>query len=126
MVLEIFASILSLGAILALIINVVIITIVLVIVDKIIAHDVSPKRSLLMGFIAYFLVPIALGLAATAIALPGWAFLFLPLVAWAALGEILLKGSAKQKLIVAIVAWIVYLALTYAGVIGLIAGLIPF
>lgn len=114
---------LTVGGILGLLINVIIITIILAVADKFIAHEMSIKNSFIMALIAYLVVPLLLGFANIAFA---FASIIIPLIVWIILGEILLKGSRKGKMMAAGIAFVVYLLLTFAGVPGMMAGLIPF
>jgi len=129
MVLEIltgaFGSLLSIGGIISLLINVIITAIAIMIADKLITHEISVKHSLLMAFIAYLIVPILFSFLFTFV--PGIAVIgiILPLIAWIILGELLLKSDRKQKAIVAVIAYAVnILLLTYVS--GLIFSIIPF
>jgi len=114
---------LSIGGIIGLLVNVVIITIILAIADKLIAHEMSIKNSFIMALIAYLVVPIVLAFANITFAFSNYV---IPLVVWIILGEVLLKGDRKGKLIAAAVAFIIYLVLMLVGVTGIIAGLLSF
>ena len=104
-------------------INVVIITVILSLADKFLAHEMSLRNSLIMALIAYLVVPVILSFANISFAFASY---IIPLVVWIILGEILLKGGRKGRLMAAAVAFIAYLVLTFAGVPFLIASLIPF
>ncbi len=120
-----FGSLLSVGGIISLLINVIITAIAIMIADKLITHEISVKHSLLMAFIAYLIVPILFSFLFTFV--PGIAVIgiILPLVAWIILGELLLKSDRKQKAIVAIIAYAVnILLLTYVS--GFIFAVLPF
>ena len=112
---------LSLGGIIGLLVNVVIITVILSLTDKFLAHEISIRNSFIMALIAYLVIPIILSFANISFAFASY---IIPLVIWIILGEILLKGGRKGRLIAAAVAFIAYLALTFLGVPFLIAGLI--
>src|SRR3989338_6686729 len=114
---------LSVGGFIALLINVIIISVILTLTDKVLAHEMSFKNSLIMALVAYLVVPLIISFANISFPFSGY---IIPLVIWIALGEVLLKGGRKGKLIAAAVAFVIYLVLMFVGVTGLIAGLIPF
>ncbi|MBI3190270.1 hypothetical protein HYZ41_01050 [archaeon] len=114
---------LSLGGIIGLLINVVIITIVLALADKFLAHEMSFKKSFIMAIIAYLAVPIILAASGISFEFSGY---IIPLIIWIVLGQFLLKGGHKKKLIAAAVAFIVWIILMFAGVPGILATMIPF
>lgn len=98
----------TLGGIVATLINVLIIFLALVIADKVIAHNINVKRLLIMALIAFFLTPIVGSLIAGYIAIP-YLGLILPLIVWVILGELLIKeADMKTKLKVVVVAFVVY------------------
>ncbi len=115
MVLEIlttyFSSLLSIGGIVSLVFNVIITTIAIMLADKLIAHEISPKKSAIMAIISYLIVPIVVSALATALPFISSIAFVLPLLAWIVLGEILLSGDRKLKAIVAVIAWAVNLIL---------------
>jgi hypothetical protein len=114
---------LSLGGVIGLLINVVIITIVLAVADKVLAHEMSLKKSFIMALVAYLVVPIILSAAEISFEFSGY---IIPLVVWVVLGQFLLKGGHKKKLIAAAVAFIVWIILFAIGVPGMLASLISF
>lgn len=114
---------LSLGGVIGLLINVVIITIVLAVADKVLAHEMSLKKSFIMALVAYMVVPIILSAAEISFEFSGY---IIPLVVWVVLGQFLLKGGHKKKLIAAAVAFIVWIILFAIGVPGMLASLISF
>lgn len=98
----------TLGGIIATLVNVLIIFLALVIADKVIAHNVNMKRLLIMALIAFFLVPILGSLIAGFATIP-FIGLILPLVVWIILGELLIReADMKTKLKVVVVAFVVY------------------
>lgn len=104
-------------------INAVIITVVLVIVNRIIAHDMTIKNSFIMAIVAYLFVPLILAYANVTFVFAGY---LIPLIIWVALGQFLLKGNVKNKAFVAIVAFLVYIVLTTVVPLpSIIAGLLP-
>ncbi len=126
MVLEqIFSSLPSVGGIISLLINVIITAIAIMIADKVITHEIEAKHSLIMAFIAYFLLPLGLSYLITFVPVVSAIAFILPLVVWIILGEILLKADSKQKAIVAVIAYAVNLLLL-GYVTGFIRALIPF
>ncbi len=121
---SLFTSLLSLGGIVSLVVNVIVTAIAIMIADKIITHEIEVKHSLIMAFIAYFILPLALGYLITFVPALATVAIILPLVAWIILGELLLKADRKQKAIVAVIAYAVnLLLLTYVS--GFIFSLIP-
>lgn len=129
MVLEVltgyFGSLLSFGGIISLLINVAVTAIAIMIADKIIAHEISPKQSILMAFIAYLIVPLAFSLV---LGLVHGIYVIapvLPLVAWIILGELLLKADRKQKAIVAVIAYAINILLL-SFVTPVVFSLLPF
>lgn len=119
---------LSVGGALALLIQSLITAAVIVLSDKIIAHEMDIKHAFMMSIGAYFAVPlIMLGVAAGGIQLPSVVTLYIvPLLAWIVLGEILLKADTVTKAKVAAVAFIVYTVLQFVGVVGIIVRMLPF
>ncbi len=114
---------LSVGGMIGLLINVIIITAVLVIIDRIIAHEMTIKKSFVMAVVAYLFVPIILSFANIAIPFAGY---IIPLIIWIALGQFLLKGTVKNKAVVAAVAFLVYIILTTdIPLPSIIAGFLP-
>jgi len=99
-----------------------VITAVLLVTEKFLAHEMAVRNSFIMGFIAYLIVPLVFAFAGISIPFAG---IIVPLIVWIALGEVLLKGSRAGRLKAAAVAFIVYLALSMVGVPGMIAAFIP-
>ena len=75
---------LSLGGVIGLLINVVIITIVLAVADKVLAHEMSLKKSFIMALVAYLVVTIILSAAEISFEFSGY---IIPLVVWVVLGQ---------------------------------------
>jgi len=125
MALEILASFIptSVGGAIGLLVQILIIWVVVMLADKIIAHQMQAKHSLILAVLAYFLSPLVLAFAAISIPFAG---IIIPLIVWIVLGEILLRGygGAKARLKVAAIAFVIYLVLNYAGVPGMIAAAI--
>ncbi|MFH1631240.1 MAG: hypothetical protein ABIA21_03420 [Candidatus Aenigmatarchaeota archaeon] len=123
---------LSVGSALGLLINTLVVFVVLIIVNKLIEHDMEPKQSFIMAFLAMFITPIvmlAIGLSGVASVIPFFGvivLLLIPLIVWIVLGEVLLKGDMKEKLKVIVVAFLVYTILNFIGVPYIISGAIPF
>ena len=116
---------LSIGGAVGLLVNVIIIFIAIVIADKVIAHEIEAKKSLIMAFVAYLIVPLILGAIISAgLSIP-YIIYIIPLVVWVALSELLLKAEMKKKLIVAVVAFIIFTALNLVGVPMMISGALP-
>lgn len=105
---------LSVGGVIALLVNTLIAFLALVIADKIIAHNVDAKRLFILAFIALFVTPIVGSLIFSAIALPSAVSAYvLPLIVWIVLGELLIKeADMKTKLKVVVVAFIVWIVLS--------------
>ena len=115
----------TLGGIIATLVNVLIIFLALVIADKIIAHNAGVKRLLIMALIAFFLAPILGSLIAGYVAIP-YVGLILPLVVWIILGELLIKeADMKTKLKVVVVAFVIYTFLSLY-LTPIILSLLPF
>ena len=115
----------TLGGIIATLVNVLIIFLALVIADKVIAHNVNVKRLLIMALIAFFLAPIIGSLIAGYVAIP-YIGLILPLIVWIILGELLIKeADMKTKLKVVVVAFVVYTFLSLC-LTPVIISLLPF
>ena len=122
---SLFTSLLSIGGIVSLVVNVIVTAVAIIIADKIITHEIEVKHSLIMAFIAYFILPLALGYLITFVPAVATVAIILPLVAWILLGELLLKADRKQKAIVAVIAYAVNLLLL-GYVSGFIFSLLPF
>ena len=105
---------LSVGGMIALLVNALVAFVALVIADKVIAHSIDAKRLLIMSIVALFVTPIVGALVLGYVAIPIVVSSYLlPLVVWIILGEILIKEAGmKAKLKVIVVAFIVYLVLS--------------
>jgi hypothetical protein len=106
-----FESMLSISYIIATFISAIIAFIVIVISDKIIAHNIDIKHSFIMAIIALFVGPIVGALIVTYanVAIPFFSSIILPLILWIILGEVLLKeGGMITKLKVIIIAFVVF------------------
>ncbi len=118
----------SVGGVIGLLIDALLTFAIIVLIDKIIAHEMELKHALIMALVAYFITPIMM--FALVAVIPGtMSFVILgfivPLLIWVLLGELLLHGDFGTKLKVAVVAFVVYFILTYAGIPGMIASMIP-
>ena len=126
MALEILASFIpsSVGGAIGLLVQILIIWVVVMLADKVIAHQIQAKHSLILAVLAYFLSPLVLAFAAIPIPFAG---IIVPLIVWIVLGEILLRGysgGAVARLKVAAIAFVIYLILNMVGVPGMIAAAI--
>ena len=120
----VFEQLLSIGGIISLIINVIITAIAIMIADKLITHEISVKHSIIMALVAYLIVPLLLSYLIIFVPVVSTVAIILPLIAWILLGEALLKSDAKQKAIVAVIAFAVNLFLL-GYVSGFILSLLP-
>jgi hypothetical protein len=128
-ILSTFGIPLTIGGIIGLLIDAIIVTIVIIISDKIIAHGIEAKHAFIMAFASYFLaIILMLGLAFANIVLPSLlAVYIIPLLVWVVLGELLLKSAdRKKRLEVAVVAFVIYTILTFVGVPAMLYSFIPF
>lgn len=105
---------LSVGGVIALLVNTLIAFVALVIADKVIAHNVDAKRLLIVAFVALFITPIVATVALSSLALPAFVSAYvLPFVVWLAIGEALIKeADMKTKLKVVVVAFVVWIILS--------------
>lgn len=105
---------LSIGGVIALLLNTVIAFIALVIADKVIAHSIDAKRLFIMAFLALFITPIIFAVLLSGLSLPAMVSAYvLPFLVWLALGEVLIKDSdMKTKLKVVVVAFVVWILLS--------------
>lgn len=104
---------LSLGGIIATLINALLAFVVIIIVHKAIAHSLNAKHALIMAIIALFLTPVVAAFALEAVALPALVGAYIiPLVVWIILGELLLKEGMMTKLKVTVVSFVVYIILS--------------
>ncbi len=119
---------LTVGGAVGLLVQALITAIVIILADKVIAHEFDIKHSFIMALGSYFAMPlIMLGIAAGGLQLPGIVVLYIvPLLAWVVLGEILLKADTVTKAKVAVAAFVVYTILQYAGVVGIVMKVLPF
>ena len=121
---------LSIGGIISLLLTTVIIFVAIVLSDKILSHEMDTKHVLIMSFLCAFIVPLITSLVTSFISFPaGFSQIFffgMPLVSWIILGEILLEGDFKQKIIVAFIAFAIFTALQMFGIAGIIRSFIPF
>lgn len=84
---------------------------VVMLADRFIAHGYNIKHTLMLAFGAYFLSPaVILALQYAGISITNALFI-VPLVVWVVLGELLLEGDRKNKLIVAVVGYLSFVAL---------------
>jgi hypothetical protein len=113
----------TIGGVIGLLIQVLIIWIAVMLSDKIIAHQIEAKHSLILAVLAYFLVPLVFSFAA--IGIP-YASIVVSLAVWIALSEVLLRQTPGfvAKIKVAAVAFVIYLILTFANISGIISGMI--
>lgn len=113
----------TVGGVVGLLVEVLIIWIAVMVADKIIAHQIEAKHSLILAALAYFLAPLILAFAAISIPFAG---IIVPLLVWIVLGELLLRGSGdfKARLKVAAVAFMIYLILTILSVPAIISDMI--
>ena len=118
---------LSVGGIVALLVNALIVFVALVIADKIIAHSIDAKRLLIMSIISLFLAPIVGILLASYVPLPGMVSAYaVPLLVWIILGELLIKeADFRTKLKVIVVGFLAYILLSIFAA-PLIFSLLPF
>src|SRR3989338_1665237 len=105
---------LSVGGVIALLVNTLIAFVALVIADKVIAHNVDAKRLLIVEFVALLITPIVATVALSSLALPAFVSAYvLPFVVWLAIGEALIKeADMKTKLKVVVVAFVVWIILS--------------
>ena len=126
MALEILASFIptSVGGAIALLVQILIIWVVVMLADKVIAHQIQAKHSFILAVLAYFLSPLVLAFGGISIPFAG---IIIPLIVWIVLGEVLLRGysgGAVMRLKVAAIAFVIYLILNMVGVPGMIAAAI--
>lgn len=126
-ILSAFGIPLSISGIAGLLISAIITAASIIAADKIIAHNVQTKHAIIMALLAYFVTPLLLtGLALAGINLGATlAVYIIPLIVWIALGEILLDADVKTKAIVAIIAFVIYMILSFIGVPAMIYKAIP-
>lgn len=120
---------LTIPGIVAMFLDSLLAAVVIILADKIIAHNIEAKHAFMISGIALFIAPILGAFAASYIALPGFIFAYiLPLLVWVALGEILLQADRMAKVKVMAVAFVVYLVLSFTvgpRLISLVAGILP-
>ncbi len=104
---------LSVGGIIALLLNALVAFIALVIADKIIAHSINVKKLFIIALVALFLTPIVGAVVLELIALPVLVSAYiLPLLVWIILGEVLLSSDMGTKAKVAVIGFVVYIVLS--------------
>ena len=120
---------LSIGGAISMLIEAIIVFVVLLILDEVIIHQLEVKKSFIMALvvsiISYFVIPFVIAYIPFISAMP-FLYYIIPLIVWIILGELLLEGEMKQKLIVAVIAFVVYTILTFIGLPMMISGFIPF
>lgn len=124
---------LTLSGIVAAFVNSLLAGIIIIIADKLVAHNTEAKRALMVSGIALFITPVLGAFAAGYTALPaflsGIVFAYLlPLIVWIVLGEALLGGDMKAKLKVMIIAFVAYTVLSFTAgpaIVGFVAGFLP-
>lgn len=105
MSLDIFGLSLSIGTVLTYLIDALIAWIAIIIADKIIAHEIEPKKSLVLALASFLVVPFVLPLLG--IGSLGSTILVSAIV-WIGLGELILEADRMTKLKVLIIAFVVY------------------
>lgn len=102
---------------------------VIIVADKLVAHNIEAKHAMMISGIALFITPILGAFAADYTALPGFVFSYLlPLAVWVVLGELLLKSDRVAKLKVAAIAFLAYTALSITVtpmIISAVSGFLP-
>ena len=116
----------TLGGVLWLFVQTLIVFLVILIADRVISHGVEIRHALILSFAAYFLPGlILLGLNFAGINLPGFVLLVLPVIVWIALGEVLLGGDFKSKLIVAVIAYATFLVINALPLQIFVTSIVP-
>lgn len=120
---------LSVAGIVATLVNALLAFVVILVIDKVIAHNLEPKKALIISLVALFLTPVLGAFAASYIALPDLVFAYvMPLLVWVVLGEILLEGDMTAKLKVMVIAFIVYIVLSFTVapmLLSFVSGVLP-
>ena len=80
-----------------------------VLVDKIISHDIEAKHALILSAVSFFAVPL---IAPFVGAFDRGASIILSFVSWVILGEIILQSDRTTKLKVLVIAFAVYYLLS--------------
>jgi len=99
----------------------IIVAIVVVIADRIIAHEMEMKHAVAVSIAAFFAIPFLMN-AVFSIVQIDYMFMTiiingLPLLVWIILAEVFLGSTDhKTKIELAFVAWIAYLIVMYAGI----------
>ena len=100
--------------------------IAIVIADKVLTHGVEAKHALILAVAAYFLPGVALfAVSLAGLVLPGIVLLVFPLIIWIILGEILLEGDLKDKLIVAVIGYAIFLIINAVPLRAIVSSFIP-
>ena len=108
---DVFGLPLSINSILFYLIDALIAWIAIIISDKVIAHEIEAKRTLVLALAAFFIVPLALQLLEIGALIPA---IIVSLIVWIGLGELILEEiSFGTKLKVLIVAFGVYYAISF-------------
>ena len=102
---DIFGLSLSVNTTLTYLIHALIAWIAVILADRIIAHDIEAKKSLVLALAAFFVVPVVLpmleiGAIVSAIVLSA--------IVWVGLGELILEAEWSTKLKVLAIAFVVY------------------
>ena len=110
----------SVSGVIWLVIKSIIVFFVIVLADKIIAHEIETKHAFMVSIASYLLIPIATTLLLSFVNLPfqisAIFFYGLPLLVWLALGEFFIQGADRTtKLKIAFIAFVAYLALDFFG-----------
>ena len=116
----------TIGGIVWLFVQTLIVFLVIMIADRVISHGVEMRHALILSFAAYFLPGLVLfGLKFAGVVLPGFVLLALPIIVWIALGEVLLEGDFKNKLIVAVIAYATFLIINASPLQSIVISLVP-
>ncbi len=116
----------TIGGIVWLFVQTFIVFLVIVLADRLISHGVETKHAIILSFAAYFLPGLLiLGISIAGISLPGSILLVLPLVVWIGLGEVLLSGDFKNKLIVAVIGYVAFFAINASPLPSIVTSLVP-
>jgi len=106
---DIFGLSLTIDSALTYLIHALIAWIALIIADRLIAHEIEAKKTLVLALASFFLVPLVLpilGIGALG------SVILVSAIVWIGLGELILEADRMTKLKVLIIAFVVYYILS--------------
>lgn len=107
------------SSILTEVINCILVVFAVILADYVISHGIELKRILILSVVGYFFAPIFgfLLIPYLPLYVPYYFVYLLPLIFWAIAGEIILQDyDRKNRIMIAILGYIIFLAMVFLNV----------